>query len=65
NYHQRKSVHKGQEKGCFEFGGSSIVLLLQKGSVHVAEDLLRNTEAGFETYVKMGDRLADAITLSS
>lgn len=57
NYHQRCQVKKGQEKGRFEFGGSTIVLLTQKGKVKVDEDILRNTEEGYETIVKMGEKI--------
>lgn len=55
NYHGATTVTKGQEKGKFEFGGSTIILLLQKDKVDLCEDLLRNTEKGFETIVKMGE----------
>lgn len=57
NYHQRCEVKKGQEKGRFEFGGSTIVVLTQKGKVKIDEDILRNTEEGYETIVKMGERI--------
>lgn len=57
NHHQRRSVVKGQEKGYFEFGGSSIVLLVKRDNVIVAEDIIENTMQGFETYVKMGEEI--------
>ena len=50
-------VKKGKEKGYFEFGGSTIVLLLQHGKVRIDEDLLDNTENGYETIVRMGERI--------
>ena len=50
-------VAKGQEKGYFEFGGSTIITLFEPTSVHFAEDLLENSNRGFETYVRMGDIL--------
>lgn len=50
-------VKKGQEKGRFEFGGSTIVVLLQKDRVLPDQDLLRNTENGCETIIKMGERI--------
>ena len=31
----RADVKKGQEKGSFEFGGSTIILLLQHGKVRI------------------------------
>ena len=48
-------VKRGEEKGYFEFGGSTIVLLLQHGKVRIDEDLLDNTENGYETIVRMGE----------
>ena len=50
-------VEKGQEKGTFEFGGSTIILLLRQG-VQVREDLLANTKEGYETLVRQGENLA-------
>ena len=63
NHHQSSMICKGQEKGYFKFGGSSIVLLLQKKKVSVAEDILNNTRDGFETYVKMGESIANAVNV--
>lgn len=49
---------KGEEKGFFKFGGSSVVLLFEKGKVSIDEDLLENTRNHLETEVKMGERIA-------
>lgn len=59
--HLRKPavVKKGQEKGCFEFGGSTIVLLLQYGHVRMDYDLVENSENGYETIVRMGERIGE------
>jgi len=51
------SVNKGEEKGYFKFGGSTLVLLFEKGKIHIDEDLLINTAKGYETTVKMGERI--------
>jgi phosphatidylserine decarboxylase len=51
------AVRKGDEKGYFKFGGSCVITLFQQGRVKFADDVLRNTEAGLETYARMGDRL--------
>ena len=55
----RKPVKKGQEKGWFEFGGSTIILLLQHGKVRLDYDLIENTENGYETVVRMGERIGE------
>lgn len=60
--HQRGAavVRKGQEKGYFEFGGSTVILLLQHGKVRMDIDLLENTEDGYETIIKMGERIGES-----
>ena len=50
-------VNKGEEKGYFKFGGSTVVLLFEKSKIHIDEDLLINTAKGYETTVKMGERI--------
>ncbi len=59
--YQGKIVCKGQEKGYFKFGGSTIVLIFKKGKVKVDKDLLDNTKRGFETSVKMGEKIGTII----
>ena len=56
-------VKKGDEKGRFEFGGSTIVLLVQNGRVRIDEDLLYHTENGYETIVKMGEKIGKSCKL--
>lgn len=53
-------VFRGDEKGYFEFGGSTIILLLEKDKVKVCEDLFENTEKGYETKVKQGEALGQS-----
>lgn len=50
-------VKKGQEKGRFEFGGSTILVLMQK-QIRPREDLLANTKNGAETLILQGEVLA-------
>jgi phosphatidylserine decarboxylase len=53
------SVKKGEEKGYFKFGGSTVILLFEKSKIHIDEDLLINTANGYETAVKMGERVGE------
>lgn len=55
NLHGERYVCKGQEKGYFEFGGSTVVLCLQRDKVKIADDILTNSAEGIETIVKMGE----------
>ena len=52
------AVRKGAEKGRFEFGGSTVILLLEKDKAEVCADLLENTRRGCETKLKMGEIIA-------
>ncbi len=55
-------VLKGQEKGYFEFGGSTILLLFEHGKIKFDNDLIDNTLNGIETYVLMGDSIANIVS---
>ena len=46
----------GQEKGHFEFGGSTIILLINK-DIKFNEKILQCSEDDIETIVKMGEKL--------
>lgn len=50
-------VTKGQEKGYFRFGGSTVILLTEPGRVSPDEDLLDATARGLETLVRVGTRI--------
>ncbi len=56
-YTPNSFVKKGDEKGYFAFGGSTLVLFFEKDKVRLNEDLLENTKNGFETTVKMGEQI--------
>ena len=51
-------VHRGQEKGLFQYGGSTIIVLAEKDAVSVRHDLLKHSKMGVETPVKMGECIA-------
>lgn len=50
---------RGKEKGFFEYGGSTIILLLKKDIVKINEEILKNSSAGIETPVKMGETIGE------
>ena len=50
------SFKKGDEKGHFEFGGSTIVLLLEK-EIDINNIILDNTNNDIETIVKLGNNI--------
>lgn len=53
-------VEAGQEKGYFEFGGSTVVLVFEPGRLAFDPDLLDHTGRGLETLVRMGEGIARA-----
>ncbi|MDR3317257.1 MAG: archaetidylserine decarboxylase [Puniceicoccales bacterium] len=46
---------KGEEKGFFGFGGSTVMTIFKKNKVVFAEDLCQNSANGIETFAFMGD----------
>lgn len=48
------AVARGQEKGYFRFGGSTVVLLFEPDAIRFDADLLDDTAAGIEVQVKVG-----------
>ena len=48
---------RGEEKGWFEFGGSTIVILTEKGRLELLEDIKKASAQGEETRVLQGGRI--------
>ncbi len=48
---------KGEEKGWFEFGGSTVVLLFQRDRVILHDDILQYSSLGIETIVRQGEAI--------
>ena len=59
NNHEEDSaqVKRGDEKGMFEFGGSTIVVMTEPGMAEPDKDIIYNTKAQAETLVKMGESI--------
>ncbi len=58
-YTPKKLVKKGDEMGYFAFGGSTIVLLVDADKVKIDSDIIKNTKNKIETFVKMGEKIAE------
>lgn len=56
------NVQQGEEKGYFEFGGSTIVLLLQKNAASLCEKWEKSRGCGIERKVRMGEPVAKRIS---
>lgn len=55
--HNKKYCLKGEEKGYFEFGGSTVIILLKENQAVIDNDILENTKKDKETVVKLGETI--------
>lgn len=60
NHRVGSAVKRGQEKGYFQFGGSTVVLLLKRDTALIDADILENSQNGIETLVKYGEKIGIA-----
>lgn len=61
NHPAPERFERGEEKGMFCYGGSTVILLIEGGRVRLPEAALALTEAGMEIPVRMGERIADVV----
>ena len=59
NNDEKCHVSRGQEKGRFEFGGSTVILAFAKDMVKIKDEIIKNSAEDFETIVKMGDVIGE------
>ncbi len=52
-----KQFSRGEEKGYFLFGGSTVILLGEKGAWTPSQDILDWTAKGTEVYLKLGQEM--------
>ena len=57
NHKEKCHCEKGEEKGYFEFGGSTIVLLFKKDIIILDDDIITNSKENIETIVKYGEKI--------
>lgn len=49
---------RGQEKGMFLYGGSTVILLLEPGRIEIPESIFQMSAQGLEIPVQMGEAIA-------
>ena len=54
------AFQRGDEKGYFLFGGSTVIVLGEPGKWKPDSDLLKHTHEGLETWIQLGQCLAEA-----
>lgn len=52
------SFSRGEEKGYFLFGGSTVIVIGEQGKWQPSEDILEATQKGIETYLHLGMSVA-------
>lgn len=54
-----REFSRGDEKGMFLFGGSTVIVIGEKGRWSIDPEIVENTQMGIETYLKMGRALGE------
>lgn len=60
NHEGEGTAVRGKEKGFFQYGGSTIIVLIEPDQVRIRQDLLEHSLLGKETTVKMGEVIGHA-----
>ncbi|MCH8004449.1 MAG: phosphatidylserine decarboxylase [Nanoarchaeota archaeon] len=50
-------IDRGQEKGYFQFGGSTLILLFEPGTIAFDSDLIQDSEQDIEVQVQAGTQI--------
>lgn len=65
NLHGEKRIARGEEKGYFQYGGSTVILLVGRDAIAEPQALLNATANGEETPVRVGEAVAAAKKMSA
>lgn len=65
NLRSNRRVFQGQEKGYFEFGGSTILVLVKKNRLELSEDVVKQTRNGKEMRICLGETVGTAESISA
>ena len=55
NNNKKNKFKKYEEKGFFEFGGSTIIQLIKKEKIIINKEIIQNTNNNIETFVEIGE----------
>ncbi len=61
NNHKLRKFKKGQEKGYFSYGASTIVIILQDGTVKMDNDILEMSRKNIEVKVRYGEKVGEIV----
>lgn len=58
--HDIKKFKRGEEKGYFLYGGSTIIIIVKENALVIDQDILDNSKVPMETKVRQGEKIAIA-----
>ncbi len=61
NCHTESTFTRGDEKGHFKFGGSTVIVLLKKGTASVLPNIVDVNQQGEEYPVRFGEKIGEKI----
>ena len=56
---------KGEEKGYFLFGGSTVIVIVKENVIKIDDDILNNSLNDIETKVKFGEKIAKRVVVKN
>ena len=59
--HQGAAFKRGDEKGYFTFGGSTVIMIFGPGRLTIDSDILSHSDNGVECLVKAGEHVASSL----
>jgi len=62
--HKDKKFERGDEKGYFLFGGSTVIVLGEPGAWKPDEDLLKQSSKNRESLVRLGEKVGTAVHMA-
>lgn len=63
--HDQETFERGDEKGMFLFGGSTVIVIGERGRWNIDPRILAHTQDGVESYLKMGQALGAQSEISA
>jgi phosphatidylserine decarboxylase len=60
NY-KKEQFNKFDEKGYFEYGGSTIIQLFKENTIFIDEDIINKSKENIETKVEIGEKIGGIV----
>lgn len=55
------AVNRGDEKGYFKFGGSTVIMFFEKNTINIDKDIITHSDIGIETLVRLGEKIGTRV----